>query len=515
MFSLSLRALALCAFASPAFALPRPVPAQVAREVTGSGEPLAHQAPDAQVLILGGGVAGVIAARTLAQQGITDFIIVEARDELGGRMRSAAFGAPNHRLTVELGANWIQGTQGGNGPANPIFELALKHNLNAVESDTDTSMSTYDVNGAADYLDVFKNALDAFTQFTIAAAARLPGNLVDLTARAGYSLIGQKPKTPHEIVSEYYTFDWEFAQTPEQSSFIASAWGMNWTYNVDQGGFSEDNLLSVDQRGFKYLIQAEAAEFLHPSQILLQATVATVEYSDSGVSVILKDGTKLTALYAICTFSLGVLQNDDVWFDPPLPAWKVEAIYSMTMGTYTKIFLQFPQKFWFDTQFALYADSERGRYPVWQGLDIDGFMPGSGVVFATVTGDYSKRIEAMTDAQVQSEVMEVLRAMFPNVTVPEPTAFLFPRWFSDPLYRGSFSTWPASFVPQHRINLRAPIGRLWFSGEAMSEKYFGYLHGAYFEGEATGKQIVGCIKGQQCNPQPPILGIQNTYPYGV
>ncbi len=36
-------------------------------------------------------------------------------------------------------------------------------------------------------------------------------------------------------------------------------------------------------------------------------------------------------------------------------------------------------------QFALYADSERGRYPVWQGLDLDGFMPGSGVVFATVT----------------------------------------------------------------------------------------------------------------------------------
>ncbi len=36
-------------------------------------------------------------------------------------------------------------------------------------------------------------------------------------------------------------------------------------------------------------------------------------------------------------------------------------------------------------QFALYADTERGRYPVWQGLDIDGFFPGSGVIFVTVT----------------------------------------------------------------------------------------------------------------------------------
>jgi len=143
MFSLSLHAVALCAFTSSVFALPRPVLAPVARDVTdaiASGVSLARQAPDTQVLILGGGVAGIIAARTLATQGITDFLIVEARDELGGRMRSTAFGAPNRQLTVELGANWIQGTR-GNGPANPIFELALKHNLDAIESDPHTSMS--------------------------------------------------------------------------------------------------------------------------------------------------------------------------------------------------------------------------------------------------------------------------------------------------------------------------------------------------------------------------------------
>ena len=39
---------------------------------------------DAKVLILGGGVAGVIAARTLHEHGIDDFLIVEAGPELGG-----------------------------------------------------------------------------------------------------------------------------------------------------------------------------------------------------------------------------------------------------------------------------------------------------------------------------------------------------------------------------------------------------------------------------------------------
>jgi polyamine oxidase len=84
-----------------------------------------------KVLILGGGVAGVIAARTLHRNGIDDFVIVEARHELGGRMMSHSFGGK----TIELGANWIQGTQTGTGPANPIFELAKKHNIKSQSND--------------------------------------------------------------------------------------------------------------------------------------------------------------------------------------------------------------------------------------------------------------------------------------------------------------------------------------------------------------------------------------------
>ena len=63
--------------------------------------------------------------------------------------------------------------------------------------------------------------------------------------------------------------------------------------------------------------------------------------------------------------------------------------------------------------------------------------------------------------------------MFPDVTIPEPTEFFFPRWSSDPLYRGSYSNWPPTLTSRHHANLRAPLGRLWFAGEALSEKYFG------------------------------------------
>lgn len=37
------------------------------------------------------------------------------------------------------------------------------------------------------------------------------------------------------------------------------------------------------------------------------------------------------------------------------------------------------------SQMGLYADSERGRYPVWQSLDHVNFLLGSRILFVTVT----------------------------------------------------------------------------------------------------------------------------------
>ena len=72
--------------------------------------------------------------------------------------------------------------------------------------------------------------------------------------------------------------------------------------------------------------------------------------------------------------------------------------------------------------------------------------------------------------------MSVVRSMFPDVTVPEPTDFFFPRWHSNPLFRGSYSNWPPSYYIEHLDNLRANVGRLYFAGEATSRKYFGAFH---------------------------------------
>ncbi|KIK34778.1 hypothetical protein CY34DRAFT_812689 [Suillus luteus UH-Slu-Lm8-n1] len=471
---------------------------------------------NAKVLILGGGVAGVIAARTLHHKGIDDFLIVEARDELGGRMQNYTIGVPGKQYTVEVGPNWIQGTQTGNGTANPILTLARKHHVKNQYNDLDGSITTYDYNGLKDYRDLLNTSIDQFSQIGAIAGERVKMQQVDLSLQSAYGITGATPKNMYEAACQYYEVDWvrEYAQSPDQNSWIASAWNNNFTFDTDMGGFSDENNLCIDQRGFKTIIQAEAAEFLLPQQVSLNSVVKTIAYSGDGVTVTLEDDTTLTADYMLCTFSLGVLQYGDIAFKPTLPSWKMEAIQSMVMATYTKIFLQFEERFWFDTEMAIYADMERGRYPIWQSLDHVKFFPGSGLVFVTVTGDFSLRIEGMQDSDVQEEVMEVLRAMYPNTTVPDPVAFHFKRWHADPLFRGSYSNWPPSFLPGHSENLRATVDkRLWFAGEATSLKYFGFLHGAYYEGLNAGEEIAKCVEGPVCTGRQHLNSVIDASPY--
>lgn len=265
--------------------------------------------------------------------------------------------------------------------------------------------------------------------------------------------------------------------------------------------FSQENNFIIDQRGHNTWVKGEASEFLkaNDTRLRLSTVVDRIGYTDSGVVVTHTDGTCIEAEHAVATFSLGVLQHDGaVTFEPELPEWKQVAIESFLFGTYTKIFLQFPTRWWpADTEFMLYADPvQRGWYPIWQSLDEPGFFPGSHALFVTVTGREAQRVERMTDTETQAEVMAVLRSMFPDVEVPEPTAFTYPRWGATPWSYGSFSCWPAGTSLRQHQNLRANVGNLWFAGEHTSASYFGYMQGAWFEGRDVGARLARVLRGE-------------------
>lgn len=71
-------------------------------------------------------------------------------------------------------------------------------------------------------------------------------------------------------------------------------------------------------------------------------------------------------------------------------------------------------------------------------------LPGSNILFVTVTDDESRRIEQQSDQKTIAEVMGVLRKLFGN-KIPQPETILVPRWWSNPFYKGSYSNWPNGY----------------------------------------------------------------------
>ena len=91
------------------------------------------------------------------------------------------------------------------------------------------------------------------------------------------------------------------------------------------------------------------------------------------------------------------------------------------MSVHTRIFLKFPNKFWDDHEYILYASKQRGRYPVWQDLSRPGIFPvASGMLLITVTGAEGRRIEGQSFNETKAEITEMLRKIY-GKGIPEAT----------------------------------------------------------------------------------------------
>lgn len=257
----------------------------VAEKATRAGE-----CRKTKVAILGAGVAGITAAQALVNASVTDFIIVERNDYIGGRVKHADFGKKpdGSPYTVELGANWVQGLGTPGGPENPIWTLAKKHAVQNTYSDYD-SILTFDEEGAADFGPLFDEMDAAYTTAEQDAGYVLTENLQDSSMRAAFSLAGWKPKKDmHAQAIEWWTWDWETAWPPEQSGFLYGITGYNLTFYQ----WSDENNFVIDQRGFNAFIIGEANGFLKKNdrRLMLNTMVKSVAYGPQGVHVTLEGG---------------------------------------------------------------------------------------------------------------------------------------------------------------------------------------------------------------------------------
>ena len=449
---------------------------------------------DADALILGGGISGIAAARTLRDAG-KSFLVLEAMDRIGGRIRDTMMG----ETRVELGANWLEGLDpelcpskchSGAKPAlvNPIYSLVVNSKLNFTCTN-ERSLKVYERGGrlvpsrqAGDvrYSDRLFSCVEAEWR-------KFPGR--DISAREALRNCGWRPKSTAEELIDWFAHDFYFTQTPESSS-CAMAYPLQ-TY----ADFGTCSVFVVDQSGGYARIVHDLARDVMDS-VRVNTVVDEIRWHDNGTRrVCVSTSDRVTggkseycASRAIITFSLGVLQSSEMQaaFHPPLPAAKLTAINELHMGYYLKIFLRFDKTFWdTDVQFIGHASTQRGHYPLFQPLNSrDGhFLPAdTHIIVATVTGSEALRISRQPKSVTEEELLSVLGFIYPHHDA-RLLEIVVPDWNVNPFFRGSYSNAPLlkdSGFP----DLSTPVGPLYFSGEATS-KYYGFVHGAFVAGVET------------------------------
>lgn len=428
------------------------------------------------VIVIGAGVSGISTAKVLAEKGIEDLLILEASDRIGGRIRKESFGG----VSVELGAGWIAGV--GGKESNPVWELAAKSGIRTCFSDySNARYNIYDHSGK-----IFPSgiAADSYKKAVESAIKQLRIQEANLCSRdlSNVSEPPSAPETPIELAIDFILHDFEMAEVEPISTYV---------------DFGEREFLVADERGYEHLLYKMAEEFLFTSggkildsRLKLNKVVRELQHSRNGVTVITEDGSVYEADYVVLSVSIGVLQSDLISFYPPLPRWKTEAIHQCDVMVYTKIFLKFPCKFWPcgpGKEFFIYAHERRGYYTFWQHME--NAYPGSNILVVTLTNGESKRVEAQPDGETLKEAMEVLRNMFgPNI--PDATDILVPRWYNNRFQRGSYSNYPIITNDQNFHDIKAPVGRIFFTGEHTSERFSGYVHGGYLAGISTSKALL-------------------------
>ena len=458
-------------------------------------------APEVEVLILGAGITGITAARTLEVNNIKDFLVLEAGDRIGGRIRE------DDDTGLELGANWIHGLDmrdkqhhpiwrewtacdkdGPNGSITP-FNFTRVYNSSGQEYDIWDESGTY-LKRKAVFDKAYKRACQLETNLTD-----------DISLREGLKLEGWTPHTPLDEFMEWAKCDFDSAITPEKASLLF--YFPAYTYYAFLGpepNATAIDYLVTDKKGYSFVTRCLARNFMN-DRLRLNSVVTDVHTAKDCVCAAVNGSSQYCGRYGIVTFSIGSLhaavnkEENSVRFNPPLPGWKQDAIRNAMPVQYGKVRLLFNSSFWNVTedQHVLgYVANERGYYAYYI---LDKSTPN--VITVDVAEDLAVRVSNQSTSKTVGEVMTILRKIF-GQDIPEPSSALVSRWSTDPLFRCAYTAYRTGAPEDVFDFLLKPVnGSLYFAGETMNTSEYGYTHSGYGSGAYVAHQLVNLLSPTQ------------------
>jgi monoamine oxidase len=285
------------------------------------------------------------------------------------------------------------------------------------------------------------------------------------------------------------------------ATFVEGSEGVNgsvWDQLSAEEWFPTEGLdgTAQPQGGFRPMLE-DAARGL---EVRLDTPATALAWTGDGVVATLKSGERLQAERAVVTLPVGLLRDGRFRLDPAPPPEQQGAIARLGYGAgvLAKVYLRFPHQFWPDKSkwFGRLPDApdRRGTFNTFVSHVEETGLP---ILLSFANGHSAVRYDReLSDEEVKAAALASLRRMFGGNQVPEPEAFVFPRWLSDPWSRGGYS-YPAIGSPteDHGDHARPLGNRVFFAGEATEPVEYGTVHAALWSAEQTAEAIFRAATG--------------------